>query len=130
MLPAWLGLDEALGDAAERGDLAALAEMYEGWPFFRSTLDLVEMVLAKASPDITGRYDERLLPEPLQRTSGRGFVAPPPRSSRSAATERCSSTTPCFGARSMCGTPTSTPSTSFRWRSSAACAATAPTRGC
>ena len=63
MLPAWLGVGEALGDAIERGELPALQEMYERWPFFRSTLDLVEMVLAKASPGITAQYDRRLAPE-------------------------------------------------------------------
>jgi len=40
--------------------------MYDAWPFFRSTLDLVEMVLAKASPEITARYDRRLVPAELR----------------------------------------------------------------
>ena len=33
---------------------------------FRSTLDLIEMVLAKALPDIAAYYDELLVPEGLQ----------------------------------------------------------------
>ncbi|MEA3247859.1 MAG: phosphoenolpyruvate carboxylase [Gemmatimonadota bacterium] len=66
MLPAWLGVGDALDDATRRGALAELQAMYHGWPFFRSTLDLVEMVLAKASPEIAAFYDERLVPEGLR----------------------------------------------------------------
>jgi phosphoenolpyruvate carboxylase len=39
--------------------------MYEQWPFFQSTLDLIEMVLAKADARIAGEYDRRLVPEAL-----------------------------------------------------------------
>ena len=66
MLPAWLGVGDALNEAAEAGALAELRDMYAAWPFFRSTLDLVEMVLAKASPGISARYDERLVPAELR----------------------------------------------------------------
>ncbi len=64
MLPAWLGIGEALASPA--GALEELRQMYDAWPFFRSTLDLVEMVLAKASPEITARYDRRLVPAELR----------------------------------------------------------------
>ena len=40
--------------------------MYEAWPFFQSTLDLIEMVLAKADARIAAEYDRRLVPESLQ----------------------------------------------------------------
>ena len=40
--------------------------MYERWPFFQSTLDLIEMVLAKADPRIAAEYDRRLVPSDLQ----------------------------------------------------------------
>lgn len=50
--------------------------MYRDWPFFRSTMDLVQMVLAKADPRIVKLYDDMLVPEdlrygrsPLQRAS-------------------------------------------------------------
>jgi phosphoenolpyruvate carboxylase len=66
MLPAWLGVGEALGNAIERGEQDALRAMVRRWPFFRSTLDLVEMVLAKASPEITRQYEERLVPDRLR----------------------------------------------------------------
>ena len=66
MLPAWLGVGDAIEDAITRGRLADLRTMYERWPFFRSTLDLIEMVLAKASPEIAAFYDAQLVPVPLQ----------------------------------------------------------------
>ena len=65
MLPSWHGVGEALQDAIARGRLDTLGLMYREWPFFRSTLDLVEMVLAKASPDIAAYYDARLVPPRL-----------------------------------------------------------------
>ena len=40
--------------------------MYERWPFFQSTLDLIEMVLAKADARIAAEYDRRLVPAHLQ----------------------------------------------------------------
>jgi phosphoenolpyruvate carboxylase len=71
MLPAWLGIGEALASRPasppeEAAAVQELREMYDAWPFFRSTLDLVEMVLAKASPAITARYDRRLVPAELR----------------------------------------------------------------
>jgi len=65
MLPAWLGVGEALEEAVRAGHLDELTEMYDAWPFFRATLDLIEMVLAKASPHISERYDKALVPEQL-----------------------------------------------------------------
>ena len=65
MLPAWLGVGDALEEALRDGHLEELTEMYDAWPFFRATLDLIEMVLAKASPHIAERYDQALVPEAL-----------------------------------------------------------------
>ncbi len=66
MLPAWLGIGEALDEAIADGGLDELRAMYREWPFFRSTLDLIEMVLAKASPGISAIYDARLVPDALR----------------------------------------------------------------
>jgi phosphoenolpyruvate carboxylase len=66
LLPSWLGVGEALGRAIEGGQLEELQSMYRGWPFFRSTMDLVAMVLAKASPDIAAHYDQQLVPPALR----------------------------------------------------------------
>jgi phosphoenolpyruvate carboxylase len=66
LLASWLGLEDALADATARGEDALLKRMYEEWPFFQSTIDLIEMVLAKADPRIAAEYDRRLVPPRLQ----------------------------------------------------------------
>ncbi|MCO8171282.1 phosphoenolpyruvate carboxylase [Pseudomonas sp. 21LCFQ02] len=66
MLPAWLGWEAALGNALQRGEGELLAQMREHWPFFRTRIDMLEMVLAKADSDIAQLYDERLVAAPLQ----------------------------------------------------------------
>jgi len=66
LLPSWLGTGEALSAGLERGDLDVLREMYEQWPFFRSTLDLIAMVLAESDARIAAEYDRRLVPPDLQ----------------------------------------------------------------
>lgn len=61
MLPAWLGWEAALTKALERGEGELLGQMREQWPFFRTRIDMLEMVLAKADADIARLYDERLV---------------------------------------------------------------------
>ena len=61
MLPAWLGWEQALHNALQRGEGDCLAEMRARWPFFTTRIDMLEMVLAKADADIARRYDERLV---------------------------------------------------------------------
>ncbi len=39
--------------------------MYREWPFFRSTIDLIETVLAKSDARIAAEYDRRLVPPEL-----------------------------------------------------------------
>ncbi|HVY82403.1 MAG TPA: phosphoenolpyruvate carboxylase [Steroidobacteraceae bacterium] len=53
MLPGWYGAGEALRTFADRG---LLREMATAWPFFRTTLDNMEMVLAKSDMGISRRY--------------------------------------------------------------------------
>src|SRR5690606_26520906 len=67
MTPAWLGVGYALTCLIEEGDLPLLQTMYQQWPFFRSTLDLIEMVLAKSDLNIAWHYHERLAPESCQQ---------------------------------------------------------------
>lgn len=69
MLPAWLGWESALSRALERGEGDLLGQMREQWPFFRTRIDMLEMVLAKADSDIAQMYDERLV-EPGLRHLG------------------------------------------------------------
>jgi phosphoenolpyruvate carboxylase len=52
MLPGWYGVGEALR-AADHG---LLREMLDAWPFFRATVDNLEMVLSKSDMGIAGRY--------------------------------------------------------------------------
>ncbi|SEI48471.1 phosphoenolpyruvate carboxylase [Allopseudospirillum japonicum] len=61
MLPAWLGSDEALKEALAQGHLDELRSMMQQWPFFRTYMDMLEMVLAKADAEIAAYYEQRLL---------------------------------------------------------------------
>jgi phosphoenolpyruvate carboxylase len=65
LLPSWLGVDEALSRAGDRGDDRVVREMYRRWPFFRSTLNLIAIALAETDPRIAAQYD-RLVPEELR----------------------------------------------------------------
>jgi phosphoenolpyruvate carboxylase len=53
MLPGWYGVGQALRGF---GDAALLREMADAWPFFKSTLANLEMVLAKSDMAIAGHY--------------------------------------------------------------------------
>ncbi len=66
LLPAWLGVGQALTAVLDTSAEDVLRQMYRDWPLFRATLDLIEMVLAKAEPDITAHYDQSLVAAPLQ----------------------------------------------------------------
>jgi phosphoenolpyruvate carboxylase len=52
MLPGWYGVGQALSTA----DIGLLREMLAAWPFFRATLDNLEMVLSKSDMSIAARY--------------------------------------------------------------------------
>ena len=69
MLPAWLGWEAALNNALHRGEGELLGQMRTHWPFFRTRIDMLEMVLAKADESIAQLYDERLV-EPALRPLG------------------------------------------------------------
>ena len=66
LLGAWLGVEAALEGALARGEGDRLREMYREWAQFRSVIDLIEMVLAKAEPGIAAEYDRRLVSAGLQ----------------------------------------------------------------
>jgi len=65
-LAAWLGTGEALTAVFEEGREADVRALARDWPFFGSFLDLLEMVLAKADPDIAAYYDRVLVPDELR----------------------------------------------------------------
>ncbi|QZP38837.1 phosphoenolpyruvate carboxylase [Halobaculum magnesiiphilum] len=66
ILPGWFstasGLDTYLEDG---GDLDTLREMYEEWPFFRTTVDHVALSLARTELEIAAEYAD-LAPEHLR----------------------------------------------------------------
>ncbi|KAI4313991.1 hypothetical protein L6164_026934 [Bauhinia variegata] len=66
VLPAWLGVGAGLKGACEKGHTEELKAMYKDWPFFRSTIDLIEMVLGKADIPIAKHYDEVLVSKSRQ----------------------------------------------------------------
>jgi phosphoenolpyruvate carboxylase len=52
MLPGWYGVGQAMKSA----DMGLLREMLDAWPFFRATVDNLEMVLSKSDMGIAARY--------------------------------------------------------------------------
>ncbi|HEX9432649.1 MAG TPA: phosphoenolpyruvate carboxylase [Burkholderiales bacterium] len=71
MLPGWYGF----GSAAEnwQGNIEELREMYRAWPFFRSVLSNLDMVLAKTDLAIASRYAE-LVPDAKLRAEVFGRI--------------------------------------------------------
>jgi phosphoenolpyruvate carboxylase len=65
LLASWLGTEDALDESFAQGEAALLRAMYARWPFFQSTLDLIEMVLAKADARIAAHYERQLVPPEL-----------------------------------------------------------------
>ena len=61
LLASWLGVDEMLGTGVSDADRDVCRRMYREWPFFRSTVDLIEMALAKADAGIAAHYDRYLV---------------------------------------------------------------------
>ncbi|XP_061343722.1 phosphoenolpyruvate carboxylase 2 isoform X2 [Gastrolobium bilobum] len=66
-LPVWLGFGAAFKHAIEKDskNLQMLQDMYNQWPFFRVSIDLIEMVFAKGDPGIATLYDKLLVSEEL-----------------------------------------------------------------
>jgi phosphoenolpyruvate carboxylase len=59
MLPGWFGFGTAVQTwVEEKNALEKLKEMYRDWPFFRSVLSNMDMVLAKSDLAIASRYAE------------------------------------------------------------------------
>ena len=57
-MTAWYGVGSALQRAAETLGEVALLDMSRDWPFLRTLLDDVEMVLAKCDMDIAARFSQ------------------------------------------------------------------------
>ncbi len=67
MLPAWLGSAEALRYSSIKKFRKSLFDMERNWPFFNSMLDMLDMVISKADPEISKIYEEYLADKKLKR---------------------------------------------------------------
>ena len=65
MLPAWYGAGAGLEFAKGERSIELLRRCYRGWPFFRSLIDDIEAMLARADLDLAAHYD-RLAPPQLR----------------------------------------------------------------
>ena len=71
MLPGWFGFGAAVKawTAARPGDgMAALQAMHDDWPFFRTVLSNMDMVLAKSDIAIASRYAELVADTKLRQS--------------------------------------------------------------
>ena len=59
-LSAWLGVGAGL-TSKNKEDVDTLQEMYNEWPWFRETIDLIAMVLSKTDFSISKNYDTQLV---------------------------------------------------------------------
>lgn len=66
LLPAWLGMSEALARQIRAGRGPLLKEMNQRWRFFHANLDLIEMTLAKADDHVFAYYSEILIEPALK----------------------------------------------------------------
>ncbi len=67
MLPAWLGVAEALRYSYIKKFRQTLYDMERNWPFFNSMLDMLDMVISKADPEISKIYEDYLADKSLKR---------------------------------------------------------------
>ena len=65
-LPAWLGTTEALNYASSKPFKKTLMEMEKKWPFFNSTMDILDMVISKVDPEISRVYENQLADKKLK----------------------------------------------------------------
>jgi phosphoenolpyruvate carboxylase len=103
MLPGWYGVGHALTAFQDQG---LLREMLAAWPFFQTTLDNLEMVLAKSDMAIAERYVTLVEDHAASGTAGPSPTTP---SSASRSRRVSSRTTRRSRPRSACGCRTSIP---------------------
>jgi phosphoenolpyruvate carboxylase len=73
-LPAWLGVGAGL-EQEFKTNPEVLKEMYKDWPWFRTIIDLVEMILSKSESDIAANYDKQLVNDEASLALGRELRA-------------------------------------------------------
>ena len=67
MLPAWLGTTEALRYGSIKKFSKTLTDMEKNWPYFVSTMDILDMVITKVDPEISIIYENNLADSALKR---------------------------------------------------------------
>ena len=68
LLPAWLGIYEALNFAVKNKNINILKDMLKKWPYFYAMMDMLDMVLAKTDQRIIKFYEECLGDSNLKNT--------------------------------------------------------------
>ncbi|MFL2896302.1 MAG: phosphoenolpyruvate carboxylase [Candidatus Pelagibacter sp.] len=66
MLPAWLGTAQSLKYALEKNFKSTILDMEKNWPFFNSTMDMLDMVISKVDPEISKVYENKLADKELK----------------------------------------------------------------
>ena len=71
MLPAWLGTTEALRYGSIKKFSKTITDMEKNWPYFHSTMDILDMVISKVDPEISIIYENNLADMALKRIGKR-----------------------------------------------------------
>ena len=71
MLPAWLGTTEALRYGSIKKFKKTMTDMERNWPYFVSTMDILDMVISKVDPEISVIYENNLADKSLIRIGKR-----------------------------------------------------------
>ena len=67
MLPGWLGTTEALRYGSIKKLSKTITDMERNWPFFISTMHILDMVISKVDPEISIIYENNLADNSLKR---------------------------------------------------------------
>ncbi|MFL2886976.1 MAG: phosphoenolpyruvate carboxylase [Candidatus Pelagibacter sp.] len=67
MLPSWLGSSKALRYSSMAKFKKTLIKMEKDWPFFNSMMDILDMVISKADPEISKIYEDNLADYKLKK---------------------------------------------------------------
>ena len=67
LLPAWLGITEAIEIASKSKNRSTLNQMISKWPFFYEMMDMLDMVLTKTDQRVIKFYEECLADDDLKK---------------------------------------------------------------
>ncbi|MBK83746.1 MAG: phosphoenolpyruvate carboxylase [Pseudomonadota bacterium] len=75
MLPAWYGSSQALDKQIKEGNGDTIKTMLQDWTYFHTLINMQEMVLAKADPQLFSYYQHRLLEDESLKDFGESLIA-------------------------------------------------------